>query len=560
MQSRDQGRVRIALGGVAVLVVLLGACGSPVSGTDNSTTETLTTTSSPVQTTISSPVDVAQTLESTDSSVVYAPRSIGDTVDTEFPHPAVDPFAMWVPPEVLITSDNLSVVAQGEVAAAALPNPVVRGFRLEVSTCVTVAPYVWVIEGTISADDALPERVVVSFDQASGDVTTTRAVLVSIVGEGAFRLVLDGRLAEQPTSYFSRYECRIRVEGYGAPAVSVVEPIDPAGGVMWKAPASSGHELGMGALVTADAEGPGIGWTYLNWAKPPLPFMTILAAIPERGVVHVLRVSGSIDPSRACRTVVTDVIVVETERYATVVQWRDCPEQDSIGPFDREPVDAYPHVLFTDYGPGTRETAHGSVASTLFKIIAPDRETVVAVLDHLELRTNLTVSDLADSPYRAGDLDEAIASAFLEDGVTEIARGEFEWGWLVVGHRVYVDFVGAEGEERVGEAVIVEYDVTRSTTDGWIVSEGGGGGWTGCLHVTGGASQRRWTEVVIMSDPSWTLERLVDGEWIRLDTSGGAYLNSGVFSGTNTIENWSPVLDFRVRDADGNEPACVSDQ
>ena len=554
MQSGDQGRVRIALRAVAALVAL-GACGSPVSGTDTPTT------SSPIETTTTSlPVDVASTLESTDSSVVHAPRSIGDTVDTEFPHHAVDPSAMWVPPEVLITSDNLSVVAHGEAAAAALPNPVVSGFRLEVSTCVTVAPYVWVIEGTISADDPLPERVVLTSAQSSGDVTITRPVLVRIVGEGAFRLVLDGRLVEQPISYFSRSECRIRVEGYGALAVSVVDPIDPAEGVVWEAPAGTVHELGMEARLTSEPAGPGIGWTYLNWAKPPLPFRTILAAIPERGVVHVLGVSGSIDPARACRTVVTAVLIVETEHQATIVQWRDCPERDRIGPFDREPVDGYPHVRFTDYGPGTQETAHGSVANTLFKIEAPDRETIVAVLNQLELRTNLTVSALADSPYRADDLDDAIASAFLEDGATEIARAEFEWGWLVVAHGVYVDFVGAEGEERVEESVIVEYAVTRTENDGWIVSDGGGGSWTGCLHVTGGANQQRWTEVVIMSDASWTLERLVDGEWIRLDASGGAYLNSGVFSSTNTIENWDGALDFRVRDADGNEPACVADQ
>ena len=106
--------------------------------------------------------------------------------------------------------------------------------------------------------------------------------------------------------------------------------------------------------------------------------------------------------------------------------------------------------------------------------------------------------------------------------------------------------------------MIAEYFVSRSSTDGWFVSNGGAGGWDECLYVAGGADERLWTEIVVMSDPSWSIDRLVDDEWIALETNNGVYLNSGLFTAENTIEDWTASLDVRVHDADGDEPACIT--
>ena len=395
MQTGQLRRSGVLVG----MLVLVAACGTDPIGSESAA-------STPRSEISTSP----QILESTtDGSTVLPPRFVEPSPDTDFPRRQVEPGATWRPPDLRTESVNLSVVAFGDEAAAALPNPPARGFRFELSSCVTAAPFVWVIEGSISADDPLPDSVVLSLHHVSGDVVVIRQVHVTITGEGAFRFLLDGRAGERPTVYFGRHECRIHVEGYGPKAVAIVEPVDPPGGVVWEAPAGSVHKLGMGALI-GDPSSPGLGWTYLNWAEPSLPFETVLAAVPESGVVQVTGVQGLIDPSRACRAVVSDLFVFETSREATLVQWRDCPQRDRIGPFDRGPIDAYPNASVSDYGAGTWITVHGSVADTSFKVTAQDLITALAALDHLELRTNLAVPERADSPFRADDLDEAIAS------------------------------------------------------------------------------------------------------------------------------------------------------
>ena len=108
------------------MLVLVAACGPDPIGSESAA-------STPQSEISTSP----QILESTtDGSTVLPPRFVEPSPDTNFPRRQVEPGATWRPPDLRTEPHNLSVVAFGHEAAAALPNPPVRGFRFELSSCV----------------------------------------------------------------------------------------------------------------------------------------------------------------------------------------------------------------------------------------------------------------------------------------------------------------------------------------------------------------------------------------------------------------------------------------
>jgi hypothetical protein len=397
------------------------------------------------------------------------------------------------------------------------PAPSENGARFELRGCRVRWPgrYTFDFSWNPPAGVELPVEVLLLPMVILGDIGLGRSVRVTLSGAGEFSVPVD------TSSTWVRAEEGSREYSAGSPTADRMVGATCYASVRAEFPLVA-ERVGV-AEVTLDPLSPlavspegTVQWLVEQMdiadpGEPLLPLAHLLVMLPQLPFDRMyLILDGTVLRHVTVETLATCVVATTTyDDGTTVVQWRGCPP-------GRTPAG----------GPTLDDPAW-------FVAVAEGSDDVLTKLTAVPVNG----AEPLGSDGKLGDVGAYLDAFYESSSATEVARFPFRDG------AVSVAFWPLDGS--------IYFDEVSLFTgyEGGMVGRGGEY-WNGCArsvaYVDGFA-------VVVVADPTWSVEAKAGGEWVQVDlVEGGGY-------GAGFLPGMTRLPDLRAFDTEGKPVACVAE-